>query len=160
MSHPRVEHILQANKCLKKISMSECSMYFPNVGYLRKSHLFVFSDASHANLTDGFSSAGRFIIFLVGENGKSCPLARESKKICKVVKSTLAAETLVVSDAVDVSYYLGRMLSEILFTISNKNVIPIVIYVDNYSIFENIKSTKNVTEKRLRIDIASLKELI
>ena len=76
------------------------------------------------------------------------------------MKSTLAAETLAVSDAVDVGYYLGRMLSEILFGVYDENVIPIVSYVDNYSLFENVNSTKNVSEKRLRIDLASLKQLI
>ena len=160
MSNPRVEHILQANKCLKKISMSECYMQFPNLGDLRKVHLVALSDASHANLPDGFSSAGGFIIFLVGENGRSCPLAWESKKIRRVVKSTLAAESLAASDAADVAYYLGCLLSEILLGVTDGNVIPIVSYVDNYSIFENVNSTKNVCEKRLRIDIASLKQLI
>ena len=135
-------------------------MSFPDLGDLQKVQLITLSDASHANLPDGFSSAGGFIIFLVGENGKSCPLAWESKKIRRVVKSTLAAETLAVSDAVDVAYYLGSMLSEIIFGVQDKNVIPIVSYVDNYSLFENVYSTKNVSEKRLRIDLASLKQLI
>lgn len=160
MSQAKVENIIQANKCLKKMSMSESFMSFPNLGDLQKVQLVTLSDASHANLPDGFSSAGGFIIFLVGENGKSCPLAWEAKKIRRVVKSTLAAETLAVSDAVDVGYYLGRMLSEILFGVYDENVIPIVSYVDNYSLFENVNSTKNVSEKRLRIDLASLKQLI
>ena len=72
----------------------------------------------------------------------------------------IAAESLSASDAADVCYYLGCLLSEILFGASNGNVIPIVSYVDNYSIFENVYSTKSVSEKRLRIDIASLKQLI
>ena len=160
MKNPRVEHILQANKCLKKVSMSESHIQFPSLGDLKKVHLVSLSDASHANLPDGYSSAGGFIIFLVGENGKSCPIAWEAKKIRRVVKSTLAAETLAMSDAVDVSYYLGRMLSEILFGVMDDNVIPIVSYVDNYSLFENVFSTKNVSEKRLRIDLASMKEFI
>merc|ERR1712198_15773 len=118
------------------------------------------SDGSHANFPDGFSSAGGFIVFLVGENGNSCPLAWEAKKIRRVVKSTLAAETLAASDAVDSCYYLGNMLSEILFNVHGRNVIPITCYVDNYSLFENVHSTKNVNEKRLRIDLAALKELV
>ena len=160
MGNTKVENLIQANKCLKKLSMSESFMSFPNLGDLQKVKLVTLSDASHANLPDGFSSAGGFIIFLVGENGKSCPLAWEAKKIRRVVKSTLAAETLAVSDAVDVAYYLGRMLSEIIFSVHDENVIPIVSYVDNYSLFENVNSTKNVSEKRLRIDLASLKQLI
>ena len=159
MSHPKIEHILQANKCLKKVGMTETFLQFPNLGNLKNVRLVSLSDASHANLPDGYSSAGGFIIFLVGENGKCCPLAWESKKIRRVVKSTLAAETLAMSDAIDVCYYLGYMLSEILFGFKGGNAIPITSYVDNKSLFENVYSTKNVSEKRLRIDLASIKEL-
>ena len=63
--------------------------------------LVVFSDASHANLPDRYSSAGGYIIFLIGNNKRSCPLAWEAKKIRRVVKSTLAAETLALVEAVD-----------------------------------------------------------
>ena len=52
------------------------------------------------------------------------------------------------------------MLSEIIFGITDENRIPIISYVDNYSLFENVISTKNVNEKRLRIDLASLKQLV
>ena len=160
MSNPKVENLIQANKCIKKMGMVECNLKFPDLGDLKKVELVALSDASHANLPDGFSSAGGFIVFLVGENGNSCPLAWEAKKIRRVVKSTLAAETLAASDAVDSCYYLGSMLSEILFNVHGRNVIPITCYVDNYSLFENVHSTKNVNEKRLRIDLAALKELV
>ena len=52
------------------------------------------------------------------------------------------------------------MLSEILFQVHDKNVIPICSFVDNHSLVENVHSTKNVSEKRLRIDLAALKELV
>ena len=48
------------------------------------------------------------------------------------------------------------MLSEIL----GEQRIPICCYIDNKSLFENIYSTKMVDEKRLRIDIASIKQMI
>ena len=109
---------------------------------------------------DGYSSAAGFIIFLVGEDGESCPLAWEAKKIRRVVKSTLAAETLAASHSVDMCYYLGSVLSEVLFHEHDKNVIPICCYVDNHSLVENVHSMKNVSEKRLRIDLATLKQLV
>ena len=160
LGHPKIENLIQANKCLKKLEMMESCLKFPHLGDLSMVKLVVFSDASHANLPDGYSSAEGFIIFLVGENGRSCPLAWEAKKIRRVVKSTLAAETLAASDAVDMSYYLGTVLSEILFRVNDKNVIPICSYVDNHSVVENVHSTKRVNEKRLRIDLAALKELV
>ena len=128
---------------------------FPDLGEIKDLKLVVFSDASHANLPDGVSSAGGFIIFLVGSNKRCCPLAWEAKKIRRVVKSTLAAETLSLVEALDMAFYLGSILSEIL---SIK--IPIECQVDNKSLHENLHSTKNVTEKRLRIDLASVKEML
>ena len=34
------------------------------------------------------------------------------------------------------------------------------LYVDNHSLYDNVYSVKNVSEKRLRIDIAILKEMV
>ena len=49
------------------------------------------------------------------------------------------------------------MISELLF--NGKKLIPIEIYTDNKSLHDAIISKKNVLEKRLRIDIAMLREL-
>ena len=114
-------------------------------------------DIVYANLANVFSSAGRFIIFLA-DKGTVCPLYWESRKIRRVVKSTLAAETLAAADAIDNAYYLGQILSQVLF--DNKKEIPIELYVDNKSLYDNVFSVKNVAEKRLRIDIAAIKELV
>ena len=54
--------------------MVDSCLRFPHLGDLSKVKLVVFSDASHASLPDGYSSAEGFIVFLIGENGKSCPL--------------------------------------------------------------------------------------
>lgn len=158
MKDPTVDNVIKGNKVLKKLKMDECSVRFPCLGDPTKLKLVIFSDASHGNLPDGYSSAGGFIIFLVGEDCKCCPLAWESKKIRRVVKSTLAAETLALVEAVDMGYYLQNILSEILFT--HKISIPMECYVDNHSLWDNVHSTKNVSEKRLRIDLASLKQML
>ena len=150
--------IFDANKCLKKACMFESSMYFPKLNDLNNCKIVVFSDASHANLPNGVSSAGGFIIFLADNKGNVWLLYWESRKIRRVVKSTLAAETLAAANAIDNAYYLGEILSEILFKYEKD--IPIELYVDNKSLHDNVFSVKNVAEKRLRIDIASIKELV
>ena len=119
----------------------------------------VYSDAAHANLPDGSSSTGGFVVFLVGDNKKSCPLYWESKKIKRVVKSSLAAETLATTEAVDMAFYLGNILSQVIHN-ADGNVIPIELIVDNHSLHDNVYSTKNVSEKRLRIDLAILKQMV
>ena len=114
MKQPVKENILRANKTLKKLKHEDCDILFSDLGDLNLLKLVVFSDASHANLPDGFSSAGGFIVFLVGGNKRCCPLAWEAKKMKRVVKSTLAAETLALVEALDMAFYLGSILSEIL----------------------------------------------
>ena len=54
-------------------------------------------------------------ICLVNDSGNSCPLVWKSKTLRRVVRSTLAAETTAMVDALDASYFVSHMLSEILF---------------------------------------------
>ena len=68
----------------------------------------------------------------------------------------MAAETLALVQAVDVSYYLAHILSVIML---GKKV-EINCFIDNKSLWENVHSTKSVSEKRLRIDLACLKQML
>ena len=52
------------------------------------------SDAAHANLSDGVSSVGVHIDFLVGDKIKCCVLSWQAQKIKHAVRSSIAAETL------------------------------------------------------------------
>ena len=94
---------------------------------------------------------------LVGDDGKCSLLNWQSKRIKRVVRSTLAAEILALSDAVDDGIYISEIVSELLF--SGTKLLPIEIYTDSKSLFDAIKSKKNILEKRLRIDIAMLREM-
>ena len=70
---PIVDDLLKVNKCVKKLKANNLNLIFSNLGDLTKIKLCTFSDASHANLPDGYSSAGGYIVFLVGENGTCAP---------------------------------------------------------------------------------------
>ena len=119
--------------------------------------LTIYADASQGNLSDGGSQLG-YLIFLVGENQKSCLVNWQSKHIKRVVRSSLSAETLALSDAIDDGVYIAELISELLFNGSKQ--ISIEVYTDSKSLFDTLNSKKNVTEKRLRIDIALLREMI
>ena len=77
------------------------------------------------------------------------------------MKSTLAAETLAMVDGLDEAIFISKMISEVhgIQDYSDKKI-PIKCYTDNKSLFDNINSTKSVSEKRLRIDIASIREML
>lgn len=156
LKHPVVGDILKANKCVRKLRNERCVLRFSKLQSFSNLTLHVFSDASHANLPDGYSSAEGFVIFLADSSGACCPVAWSSKKIRRVVKSTLAAETLALLDAVDVCLYIKHIFCELL----QNAAIDVKCHVDNRSLWDNVYSTKSAAEKRLRIDIASIKQMV
>ena len=76
-----------------------------------------YSDSIHGNL-DLVKMA---VIFLCGYRNMSVPLNWQLKVIGRVVRSSLAAETLTLSDALDDVVYLMKLFSEIMFKSNYKN---------------------------------------
>ena len=109
-------------------------------------------------MSDGISSTGGHVIILLGENQRCAPLSWSCAKIKRVVKSTLAAEALSLSNAIDNAIYLRVIVSELLGV--NCGVLPVKCFVDNKSLVQTVHSTKAVGDKRLRIEIAYIKELL
>ena len=71
-------------------------------------------DGAHANLPDKVSSSGGHTVFLVDENGSSCPLIWASNKIQRIVRSSLSAEAMTMQDSVESSIYIKEMLDDVL----------------------------------------------
>ena len=97
-------------------------------------------------------------------------------KHCAVVRSTIAAETTAMVDVLDVGFYLAHSLSEIIYPChKNDNtkhlgrastylhcneLTPIIAFTDNESLYRNAYSTTMVSEHRLRIDLAIIKQML
>ena len=148
-----VQDILQANKVLRKVKQNRFSLKY--VALKQPWKLVVYCDASYANLKDG-SSQGGMIIFLVDGEGRASPITWISKKLRRVCRSTIAAETMSLLDAVDTSVWLSHLLDEL----KDKQLHTTEIYTDNMSLTEAVHSTKAMEEKRLRVDIAALRESV
>ena len=133
-------------------------IFFLNLGDMKFWRIIVESDAGHASMEDGCSSAGGQLIMLAGEGDKCCVLAWQSNKIKRVVKSTLAADMLSLSDALDYAIYVRHIISEL--TVLKEGELLIRAYVDNQSVVGTLYSTKTVDDKRLRIDIGAFKQLM
>ena len=116
-----------------------------------------FTDGAHGNLVDRGSQGGYFV-FLVGENGKCALISWQSKKIHRVVKSSLAAETLSMSDGTDGAVFVNALQSEIYF--GNKRSLPIEFIADNQSLVDALKSSNYVSDKCLRTEIGIVKEMV
>ena len=158
--HSTVEQVLRANKAVRQAKRVQVDTHYPKLGPFSEWKMNVFCDASWGNLPDGISSAQGHIIFLTGEEQKCCPLSWTSNKIRRKVSSTLAAEALSMHDALDEAVYLGSLISEIYCNSYTENKLPIIVYTDNKSLHQNIHSTKQVHEKRLRINIAEIQRML
>ena len=157
----KVEHLIQANKLIKKLKSEPCKIFFPRLGNLKNLEILLYNDASYANLPDGTSSTGGRIVWLRGENGNCCPISWSSTKIKRVVRSTLAAEALSLAEGCESAFLVGSLLTELIHgKQDHRNLIPISAFVDNKSLVQNVYSTTMVSEKRLRIDVAIIQEMV
>ena len=159
LKNATVNNILEANKVIKRLKSETVELKFQCLGDVTKIQLIAFSDASLGNLPDGGYQGG-YLIVLMGENGKFSPLCWQSKRIRRVVRSSLAGETLALADVVDSAIFIATLYAELTTGKPTPLLIPITCIVDNRSLYEAIKSTKSVAEKRLRLEITNIKELV
>ena len=151
-----VEEAKRVNKIIKKVKSEEVTLKFQPLGQKLEMHLY--TDASFGNLSDGGSQGG-YVLMLKDENDKGNLIGWQSKRIRRVVKSTLASEALALSDGIDNAFSLASLAGEIIYG-AKKKQIPIHCHVDNNDLVQAIHSKKNVSDKRLRIEINSIKEMI
>ena len=157
--HPTVEDLLNLNKAVKKLQDYECKLFLPKLDREKELKIIVFSDASHANLADKCSSGRGHVTFL-SDSVNSCVISWASNKIKRVVKSTLAAEGLSLLEALEEAIYLRVLLSEIMYNEPLDERIKIYAYTDNKSLYENVYSSKQASEKLLRIELAAIEQML
>ena len=156
--NPVVSHLIEANKMILKIKNKESKLVFPNLGTVDDLKIVAFTDASYADLPDEASSAGGYVILLVGINNHANTLSWSSNKIKHVVKSTTAAEALSLVNGLEKAVYLQVIICN-MFNIHPREI-PIEAIIDNKNLHSIIYSTKLISEKRLGIDIATIKEML
>ena len=154
-SRATVADILRLNKVIERVKTDNVKLYMPKMEELGNCYLECFSDASFANLV-GSGSQGGFIIFLRDGGGKRCPLYWQSRKIRRVVKSTLSAEALALLECAETAVYLANILHEI----SDCGRLKIRCFTDNKSLVDALYSCKGVEDMRLLIDIAVLCDML
>ena len=153
VSAPTVKNMKLANKVVRNVKSTSYEITFCKLQL--PFHLSVYCDASYGNLPNGGSQGGQ-IIFLSDENGLLSPITWTSKKVRRVCRSTISAETMSMLDAVDSSIWIGHILQEI----TGYKLRQSKIKTDNESLDDAAHSTTAVEEKRLRVDIAAIREEI
>ncbi|CAG2208259.1 unnamed protein product [Mytilus edulis] len=152
-----IEDLKKVNKIIRKVQNDPVSLQFQNLGHDVK--FILFSDASFGNLPDGGSQGG-YVVFLMGDDGKVNPITWQSKKLRRVVRSTLASEALALADGVDCVISLAALFKELMHNENDLMHTPVDCFVDNKDLYHAIYSDKPVGEKRLRVEINAIKQLL
>ena len=114
----------------------------------------VFADAGYATSNDVKSHQGAIIFRAFGRSKVSIvhPISSITHKIRRVVRSTLAAESISCADAFDLGVYLNAILKEIgLFA-------RIHLTTDSKSLYDLMSTTQDSKERRLKLGIACSRE--
>ena len=154
-----VSHLEQANKFIATAHKFSDSVlkFVPH----HSPKIVCYADASFANLPDGGSQSA-YLVFMVSNSAENtssfaryCSLLDwRSSKLQRITRSTLASETLSLSNCLDNALFIRDALFEI-----TGNRLQISVYSDNKSICQSVYSDKmQVLEKRLMTEISSIRE--
>ena len=145
----------RTNRLIKKIKYQPVCLLFP-VMDLNDLSINCYGDASLGNLSNGGSQGGTFVEMVSGYD--SCPIDWKSRRIRRVATSTLTAETLAIVDAIESANYTRSIAEEILY--GNTKRIKVTCYTDNLSLFQTAKTSTQVTDKRLRMELSVVREAV
>ena len=154
----KVSDLFKANKVLKYLKNTQSYIQFPNLSNIRNLRIVMYSDASYNNLPDGGSQGGH-LVFLSDDNDFCCPLAWKSIKVRRTVRSTLAAETLAMVDGLDTAYLMAKIVGELISNSVNF-ILPIECVTDNRSLFEAAQTINSLTDKRLRVEMSIIRQML
>lgn len=154
-----VDDLVRVRKALLNTKLNKAEILIPNLGDPKDWHIMCYTDAALGNLNDGVDSTGGHIIFLTNSKQRECAvLDWQANKIKRVVRSTLAAETLSLCDGLENALHVRSILEDTLNL--HEKTIKIHGIVDNRSTVDAVKSTTVVDDKRLRREIGGVKELL
>ncbi len=120
----------------------------------QKMYWEIYADASFGNVDEEQTQIG-YIISLTDDKGR-CPIWWKSRKAKRVAKSTIEAEALGVGEGIEGGIYFNELWKEVV----GGRKIDIRVRTDSKTLTKAIKSTTGVSSKRLKIDIAAIKETI
>ena len=147
--------LFEANKAVRDLKSNDLDIIIPRMD-LSTLNISVYSDASYGNLKDGGSQGGH-IVFISDSKGTCAPISWSSKKIKRVARSTLGAETLSAVDALDSAYLVAKILTELVDL--NEREIATSLFTDNKSLYDALNTSNLLLDKRLRVDISALREM-
>ena len=84
----------------------------------------------------------------------------KSHKLRRVVKSAMAAETIIQVDSAESSFWLKSIFNELLYSHPVSSKIRIICRTDSSQLKDAVYSIRGIEDRRLRIEIALLREML
>ena len=161
---PQVKHLNELRKLIKTTKAFAATRL--EFAPLDNSRMFIlaFTDASLAtkttvgNTSSCTSQTGSFILLASVDsygNWTTNVFDWNSTKQKRIARSTLAAETLAMNDTIDRAFGIQNHYHH-----TQHLHLPIIIIADCQSLVATGHTTTNISEKRLKIDIGSIREAI
>ena len=156
VKNAKISDLIKLNKLVVRLKSSHVNIYFPKFDSLKHCTIKCYTDASFRNLPQEGSQAG-YIIFIEND-GEKCksPIFWKSKKISRVVDSTLAAETLALHEGAKTSIYLATVVKQLL----PNTITKVICITDNKSLVDALYSTKMMTDRWLRLNILGIGSML
>ena len=107
-----ISDLTSANKTVKFVKNTPTCVRIPTL-HFESLYIKLFLDASFNNLQNGESQGG-FLVFLSGKFNNIVPITWSSTKLKRVARSTLAAETLALSDGCDMSFFIASLAKKMI----------------------------------------------
>ena len=158
VKNPTIKELIMANKVISKAKSENVTLHFGNEVKPRECVISGFHDASFGNLEDGGSQGGFMILIGDRKDKQRTPIMWQSRRVRRVVKSAMASETLTLVECSEACFWISQLTAEIL---GHKNeLLPILCYTDSKQLYDATYSLRSIEDKRLRIDIAVIREMI
>ena len=153
VNNMKIRDVIELNKVVKRVKNEKSQILLPTLDP-KTIKLVLHTDASFNNLPDDGGQGGH-IIFFIDFHNIFCPLVWNSSKVERVVRSTLASETLALNEGCKTALYLPQILEEIL----HLEHIPTTCLTDNKSLYYVTNSLTSTTDRLLRVEIALIRQL-
>jgi len=119
--------------------------------------IVIFTDSSFANNEDMSSQIG-YVIVIVDDSGRANVVDWKSIKSRRVTRSVLAAELYAMAQGFDIGVAIKSTMDDFLRTSRCNDPIPLVLATDSQSLYDCLTKLGTTKEKRLMVDIMSLRE--
>ena len=150
--------LTRAVKLINRAKAETTEMIIPNLGDMRDWLVIGISDASNKSANEIFSVGGH-VIMLVNKTTEAAAVVHwSSKKITRVVSSSLAAETLALQQMTGTLFLVRQILEGLCGSQANR--IPCLALTDSKNLWSCIHNISSCSDNRLQADVINIRQAI